>query len=113
MPSFEPKHFLSQQIFSLAPAAIWELFCRVDPMRLGRGGQVEWIRGQEMACLREFEHGPLVRVWAGIELEPAGQGTRVRAFAEITARSRWIVPFVSWIGTHLVQSVMRCCRKES
>lgn len=95
-------------------AEVWELLCRLDPMRLGRSADArfEWTRDQGMACLEEFAAGPLVRVWAGFELEPAGHGTRVRAFIEVTPRSRWIQPFLPFLCTRRLEAVLRACKKR-
>ncbi len=44
----------------------------------------DWIRERRYAVRREFEGGPIAVIVAGIELEPAPPGVRVRSYAEYT-----------------------------
>jgi hypothetical protein len=47
----------------------------------------EWVRERRYVVQRDFTRGPLARFRGGIEVEPAGSGSRVRVFAEMTPRS--------------------------
>lgn len=44
----------------------------------------EWIKGQQFSNLRVFERGPLARTYARLTLEPAGTGTLLTYYVEIT-----------------------------
>ena len=44
----------------------------------------DWIRERRYAVRREFEHGPVAVIVAGIELLPAEHGVMVRSYAECT-----------------------------
>jgi len=67
------------------------LECRVFGVRVARWKEApyEWHHQQGLAVLREFELGPLVRVWSGIEIGPAGSGSRICLSTELTVREGW------------------------
>jgi class 3 adenylate cyclase len=44
----------------------------------------EWVKGQQFSNLRVFERGPLARTYARLTLEPAGTGTLLTYYAEVT-----------------------------
>jgi adenylate cyclase len=47
----------------------------------------DWIRERRYAFRREFDSGPIAWLVGGIELEPAGDGTTVRAYAHFAPRN--------------------------
>jgi adenylate cyclase len=47
----------------------------------------EWVRERRYVVQRDFTKGPLARFRGGVEVEPAGQGSHVRVFAEMTPRN--------------------------
>jgi class 3 adenylate cyclase len=67
-----------------------------------------WVRNRSYRVRREFERGPLSILEAGIELEPAGEGVRVRAFADYTP-ANWTGRFLWRLGNATVTDLLAFC----
>jgi adenylate cyclase len=67
-----------------------------------------WVRNRSYRVRREFERGPLSMLEAGIELEPAGDGVLVRAFADYTP-TNWTGRFLWRLGNATVTDLLAFC----
>jgi class 3 adenylate cyclase len=58
----------------------------------------EWVRERRYVVQRDFTRGPLARFRGGIEVEPQGNGSRVRVFAEMTPRNLFGAVAIPLVG---------------
>ena len=64
----------------------------------------DWVRHRSYRVRREFRRGPLAALECGIELEPAGGGVRVRAFADYVP-ANWTGRFLWRLGNATVTDI--------
>ncbi|MFN2383943.1 MAG: DUF5939 domain-containing protein [Gemmatimonadota bacterium] len=79
----------------------------------------DWVRGRRYTVRREFETGPVSRLIAGLEIEPAGApeggATLVRVLAELTPRhgaARPLLPLIGWRGINRTLAYCDRCLVE-
>src|SRR5437660_1279080 len=68
----------------------------------------DWVRNRSYKVRREFERGPLAVLECGIELEPAGEGVTVKAFADYTP-ANWTGRFLWRLGNATVTDLLAFC----
>jgi class 3 adenylate cyclase len=68
----------------------------------------DWVRERSYRVRREFERGPLAVLECGIELEPAPEGVRVKAFADYTP-ANWTGRFLWRLGNATVTDLLAFC----
>jgi class 3 adenylate cyclase len=68
----------------------------------------DWVRNRSYKVRREFERGPLAVLEGGIELEPAGSETTVKAFADYTP-ANWTGRFLWRLGNATVTDLLSFC----
>src|SRR5690348_12664057 len=68
----------------------------------------DWVRDRRYRVRREFHGGPLASLEGGIELEPAGAGVVVTAFADYVPAS-WTGRFLWRLGNATVTQLLGFC----
>jgi adenylate cyclase len=68
----------------------------------------DWVRNRSYRVRREFHRGPLAVLEGGIELEPAGERVKVKAFADYTP-ANWTGRFLWRLGNATVTDLLAFC----
>jgi class 3 adenylate cyclase len=71
----------------------------------------EWVRDRRYSVQRDYLRGPLTRFRGGVEVEPAGSGSRVRVSAELTPRNLLGLLAIPFVGRRTLNQTWDYCRK--
>ncbi len=71
----------------------------------------EWLRPSYYHVRRTFLGGPIREIWGGTELEPDGDGTRVKVFAEVVPAGAFGKPFCAAAGAKSIADFVSACHR--
>ena len=71
----------------------------------------EWVRDRRYAVQRDYLRGPLTRFRGGVDIEPAGQGSRIRVWAELTPRNLLGLLAIPIVGRLTLNRTWAYCRR--
>jgi adenylate cyclase len=71
----------------------------------------EWVRDRRYSVQRDYLRGPLMRFRGGVEVQPAGDGSRVRVFAELTPRNLLGLLAIPLVGRTTLNRTWDYCRQ--
>ncbi len=71
----------------------------------------EWVRGHSYSVQRDYTKGPLARFRGGVEVEPAGHGSRVTLYADLTPRTLLGYVVVPLVGRKALERTREYCQK--